>query len=73
MSKIIYKPHCEKCGTLLDQKVQYTRHAFEVNNDIPRVHDTTYYEFRPYRCKNCGATFDSAEIQPPEEVLQFLD
>jgi len=73
MSKIVYKPHCEKCGALIDRKVQFKRYTLEVNTDIPRVYDLTYYEFYPYRCENCGAVFDSAEIRPPEEVTEFLD
>ena len=71
MSKIIYKPHCEKCGAIIEQKIQYKRIVPEDNIDIPRVHYLISYEFYPYRCENCGATFDSAEIRLPEEVEDF--
>lgn len=75
MSKIVYKPHCEKCGAIIDQKVQFKRYTLEGNNDIPRVYvyNLTYYEFYPHQCENCGAVFDSAECQLPEEVTEVLD
>ena len=73
MSKIIYRPHCGRCGSIIKQKVQFKRTALEGNIDIPRVHDLTCYEFYPYRCENCGATFDSAECQLPEEVEDFSE
>jgi len=71
MSKIIYKPHCEKCGAVINQKIQYKRIELEGNIDIPRVHDLIYYEFYPHRCEHCATVFDSAELQPPEEVKDF--
>ena len=71
MSKIIYKPHCEKCGSLIDQKVQFRRTEVNIGNRLR--YRSADYTFNPYQCKNCGAIFDSAEFQPPEEVTQFLD
>ena len=73
MSKIVYKPHCEQCGSLIKQNVQYRRITFEGD-----YHRNSYlasrpalYEFYPYRCEVCGAVFDSAEVRPPKEVEEF--
>ena len=71
MSKIIYKPHCEQCGALIEQKIQIKRIVREIGDSIRWIYHTTCYEFDPYQCENCGATFDSAEFQPPEEVEDF--
>lgn len=73
MSKIVYKPHCEKCGALIEEKIQYRRIVIELPNHVFYRYAPEYYEFDPYKCKNCGAVFDSAEVPLPEEDLQFID
>lgn len=71
MSKIIYKPHCGQCGALIEQKIQIKRATLEVGDHVPILYRSPYYKFDPYRCDVCGATFDSAEFQPPKEVEDF--
>jgi predicted Zn-ribbon and HTH transcriptional regulator len=67
MSKIVYKPHCEKCGALIEQEVRFKRIMIDSFNHFPHLYATERYEFYPDRCENCGTIFDSAEVRLPEE------
>ena len=71
MSKIVYKPHCEQCGALIEQKIQIKRTVLEIGNSIHWIYHPADYTFDPHQCENCGAIFDLAEFQPPEEVEDF--
>lgn len=69
MGAIVYRPHCEKCGALINQEIQLKRFVYETGNlHLP----TSYYEFTPFRCKHCGEVFDSAIFRQPEETTEFL-
>ena len=73
MSKIVYKPHCEQCGSLIEQNIQFKRITLQVGDSTRWLYNSTLdYEFNPFQCKICGAVFDSAEVQLPEEVEYFL-
>ena len=67
MSKIVYKPHCDKCGALIEQEIRFKKTVLELPNRIYHLYASEYYTFDPYQCKNCGAIFDSAEVQIPKE------
>lgn len=56
MGIIIYKPHCSKCGAIIDQ-VTY-RKITELGNFI---------DIEPSRCPRCREVFETIEIPIPEE------
>ena len=68
MSKIVYKPHCERCGALIEQKIQFKRNMIKLDNLIPPLYASENCEINPYLCEICGAVFDSIEVRLPEEI-----
>lgn len=71
MGRIVYKPHCAKCGALIEQNVQFKRYENMLKLNKNLQYKMNDYVFSPYRCKVCGEIFDSAEVQIPEEVECF--
>ena len=66
MTKIEYKPHCAKCGTLINAEVTYGKIIHRNRNLMLRLLDDI--EINPRRCNNCGEIFDGITIRPPKEV-----
>lgn len=66
MTYIEYKPHCAKCGVLIDEKVAY-------QNVIAEGKTIAYHSYSddtiisPYRCSHCGEMFNRIEIKMPEK------
>lgn len=66
MTKIEYKPHCGKCGALIDEEVTYQ----DVISEGRAISDYSYsngIEISPYQCNNCGEMFDKIEIKMPKK------
>ena len=55
MGTIIYKPHCGKCGAIINQEIAYIRY------------DGGFIETEPYKCTYCGEIFETIEIPMPKE------
>jgi DNA-directed RNA polymerase subunit RPC12/RpoP len=65
MTKIEYKPHCGKCGALIDEEVTYRDVVIEDKS----IRDYSYLSgvaIEPYRCSHCGEMFDRIEIRIPK-------
>ena len=62
MTKIEYKPHCGKCGALIDEEISYRNIIVE-----GRLINPSGIVIEPYRCKNCGELFNIIEVAPPNK------
>jgi len=66
MTKIEYKPHCGKCGALIDEEVTYRNIVIEGKS----IRDYSYLSgivIEPYRCSYCGEMFDRIEVKIPKK------
>lgn len=66
MTKIEYKPHCGKCGALIDEEVMYRDIVIEGKS----IRDYSYLSgavIEPYRCSYCGEIFNRIEVRPPKK------
>lgn len=63
MGTIIYKPHCSKCGAIINQKVTYRKAVEEVAKN--RLY--YYIDVEPNRCACCGEVFGTIVIPMPKE------
>lgn len=70
-TQIVYKPHCNNCGFLIDSKVEYQ----DIYESIGRTSNGTTIAKRkaganiyPNKCKACGAWFYSIEMTLPEKL-----
>lgn len=68
MGAIIYKPHCGKCGAIINQQVRYRNMKIEVTKNL-----LSYIDIKPNRCACCGEVFHTMEISMPKEVLTFVE
>ena len=64
MGKIIYHPHCEKCGALIKERIKFSRYYLSVGEHCLKEE---YIQTEPERCPSCGTTFDSIEVPLPIE------
>jgi predicted Zn-ribbon and HTH transcriptional regulator len=65
MTKIVYAPHCARCGALINEEVAYYEDKVNVVNNS---YLSSLYLITPYRCKNCGEMFDKIEIKVPRRI-----
>jgi predicted Zn-ribbon and HTH transcriptional regulator len=65
MTKIVYTPHCARCGALINEEVAY--YEDKVNNSYSNLY-LNYLQITPYSCKNCGEIFDRIEIKIPRRI-----
>jgi DNA-directed RNA polymerase subunit RPC12/RpoP len=66
MATIEYKPHCGKCGALIDEEVTYRDVVIEGKS----IRDYSYLSgavIEPYRCSCCGEIFNQIEIRIPKK------
>ena len=69
MGKIIYKPHCSKCGCIIDTdeyKITYQNIYGKPTNKMPAIKVGTI--INPDRCTHCGALFEAIEISMPKQL-----
>ncbi len=65
-NNIIYKPHCGKCGALIDEDVSFRKiHMDSKNFKILHFESAEVY---PYVCKECGTIFECIEIKEPKQL-----
>lgn len=64
MGQIVYKPHCDNCGALIDDEISYTE--IEESN-APILYKSTHIHIYPEKCKVCGVYFDAITIALPEK------
>lgn len=65
MGSIVYKPHCSKCGALIESKISWKKIIEDVESN--KFLKREFAEVHPFRCKACGEVFECIEITPPEE------
>ncbi len=66
MTKIVYKPHCAKCGALIDEEVSYRN----IITEGRAISDYSYPRdivIDPYRCNWCGEMFNQIEVKMPKK------
>lgn len=69
MTRIVYKPHCGKCGFPIDtskEEIAY-QDAYEECKGfktMPKAYTSVY----PGKCPHCGEAFDCIEITPPKKL-----
>lgn len=66
MTKIEYKPHCGKCGALINEEVTYA-HIINESSTISNYSSLSDVEINPWRCSYCGEIFNLIEIKMPKE------
>lgn len=68
-SKIVYKPHCNNCGILIDtSEYEITYQEIYENCREAMLAEKVGVEIYPNRCEHCGAVFDSIEITQPKKL-----
>lgn len=67
MGKIIYKPHCSKCGEVIDGEISYTEYT---NPFDPKIREFRSFDSKisPEICVHCGEHFTHAEFVPPTKI-----
>lgn len=70
MARIIYKPHCSKCGAVINDEVMYETIKMEALEKDKISFVNEYTNIYPTRCKTCGEYFDCIEITPPIDLTK---
>lgn len=65
MGAIIYKPHCAKCGALINDEVIYKKLEPLIGNRY--MYPYNFIEIEPNRCESCGEWFEGIEVPLPKE------
>ena len=74
MARIIYKPHCSKCGAVINDKVMYkTIELVKLEKGIGWCFGNEYTSIYPSHCEVCGEYFDCIEITPPINLTKEED
>ena len=75
MGTIIYKPHCAKCGAIINEEVTYSKLEMGIAKNF--LYSGGLIEIEPNRCESCGEWFETIEVPIPQErkgeVLECLD
>lgn len=70
IDKIIYKPHCGKCGYPINtneyEEITYQNIYEKPTKKMPAIKVGTI--INPDRCVHCGALFGAIEIAMPKEL-----
>ena len=66
MGTIIYKPHCAKCGAIINEEVTYRKLETLIAKNF--LYSGGLIEIEPNRCKSCGEWFETIEVPIPQEV-----
>lgn len=70
MGAIVYKPHCSKCGAVINEKISYINVVF---SSTPNNLAEQFTEVFPTKCEHCGQPFNTIEIPMPEqEPTEYL-
>ena len=74
-TKIIYKPHCSKCGSLIDtSEYEITYQDIYGRFTEMMLASKVGVNICPDRCAQCGALFDCIEVPIPKQLPDiFLD
>lgn len=73
MARIVYKPHCSKCGAVINDEVMYKKIKLEAEKGIGWCFGDEYTNIYPMKCKTCGAYFNCIEITPPINLTKEED
>ena len=65
MGTIIYKPHCARCGAIINQEVTYREIAIRI--DKKYLYRDSFIDIEPCRCACCGEVFETIEIPMPKK------
>lgn len=66
MGTIEYKPHCAKCGALINREITYQDIIVE-GKTISDFSHVAGIDIDPCKCENCGEIFDHIEIKMPKK------
>ena len=66
MTKIEYKPHCGKCGALIDKEISYRDIIIESRASSDYLYPSDIV-IEPYRCDHCGEMFNLIEVKMPKK------
>lgn len=64
MGEIVYKPHCSKCGAVINEKISYRNMVLELT---PNNLAWQWTDVFPTKCEHCNQPFTTIEIPLPEE------
>ena len=68
MTKIVYLPHCARCGALINEEVTYSDEVIK-DETLSKLYLRKNRNISPYSCKNCGAIFDNIKIIKPRKIV----
>lgn len=66
MGTIIYKPHCAKCGAIINEEVTYRKLKALIAEKY-LYSGCDLFEIEPNRCESCGEWFATIEVPMPKE------
>lgn len=71
MGTIVYKPHCSKCGAVINEQISYRNMVFgPTSNNLLAQQWTDVF---PTKCKYCNQPFNAIEIpMPGQEPTEYL-
>lgn len=72
MTSIVYKPHCAKCGALIEEDVKFKETIIERTAANKFFYPDKIYDIFPCRCENCGEPFEAIEIKQPEYEREVM-
>lgn len=67
MARIVYKPMCSNCGSVIEKEVRYKEIDLLSNPFETILGRNSITVITPYKCEKCGAFFDCIEIRPPRK------
>ena len=71
MGTIIYKPHCAKCGSIINDEVTYRRLEMKIAKNY--LYSGGCIEIEPNRCESCGDWFETIEVPMPKESENWVN
>lgn len=72
MTRIVYKPHCAKCGALINGEVAFREIIDELKAPNGYFCNHPIYDISPYKCEKCGELFEGIEMKMPEYEREVL-
>ncbi len=70
MGTIVYKPHCSKCGAVINEEISYRNIVLSAT---PNHFARQWTDVFPTRCAHCNQPFTAIEIpMPKQETTEYL-
>ena len=68
MGMIEYKPHCSKCGKLINDEIAYQEIFTGYGYTLTKLLMDKVTDIYPVRCQCCGEPFDCIGYTPPRKL-----